>query len=236
MNFNLVVLQARMSSNRLPGKVMSLINGEPMIYWQIKRILQAKLVHKVVVAISDAESDNILANYLDSISQEYVRGSLSSVIDRFVKAEEIYRPTAIVRLTGDCPFVMPELIDKCINQFQKEKVDYLSNILVLSFPDGLDVEIINAGVLSRLNSFKLSNEEREHVTLGIYNRRDNFTVRNILNEHDLSHFRWTVDTEDDLSFVREVYKHFVTKEIEFTYEDLLSLVSRQPGLNHIKVR
>jgi len=236
MNFTLVVLQARMSSSRLPGKVMSLINGKPMIYWQINRIAKAILVDKILIAISDQSSDDVLANYLDSIRQEYIRGSLSSVIDRFVKAEEIYKPSAIVRLTGDCPLVMPELIDKCINQFQKEEVDYLSNTLVLSFPDGLDVEIINAGILSRLTSFELSNEEREHVTLGIYNRRDTFKVGNILSEQNLSHFRWTIDTEDDLHFVREVYKHFVSKETEFTYEDLLSLLSKQPSMNRIKVR
>ena len=235
-NLNLVVLQARMSSTRLPGKVMSQINGHPMIYWEISRISKAKLVNKTVVAISDQSSDDILANYLESIHQEYIRGSLDNVLGRYVKAEENYNPSAIIRLTADCPLVMPELIDQYLEIFHKSDFDYLSNTLVLSYPDGLDIEIIKPGIFKKLLEFNLSEEEKEHVTLGIYSRKDKFRTHNVSNKTNISDFRWTVDTSDDLAFVKSIYAHFESKEINFTFEDVLKYVKDNPNLNRIQSR
>ena len=235
-NFNLVVLQARMSSTRLPGKVMTQINGHPMIYWEISRISKAKLVNKIVVAISDQSSDDILADYLDSIHQEYIRGSLDNVLSRYFKAEEIYNPSAIIRLTADCPLVMPELIDQYLEIFHKEDFEYLSNTIELSYPDGLDIEIIAPGIFKKLLEFSLSKEEKEHVTLGIYSRKDKFRTYNVSNKTNISQFRWTVDTSDDLAFVKSIYAHFESKEINFTFENVLKLVKDNPNLNRIMFR
>jgi len=235
-NLNLVVLQARMSSTRLPGKVMAQINGHPMIYWEISRISKAKLVNKIIVAISDQSSDDILADYLDSIHQEYIRGSLDNVLSRYVKAEEIYNPSAIIRLTADCPLVMPELIDQYLEIFHKEDLEYLSNTIELSYPDGLDIEIIAPGIFKKLLEFSLSKEEKEHVTLGIYSRKDKFRTYNVSNKTNISQFRWTVDTSDDLAFVKSIYAHFESKEINFTFEDVLKLVKENPNLNRIMFR
>ena len=235
-NLNLVVLQARMSSTRLPGKVMAQINGHPMIYWEISRISKAKLVNKIVVAISDQSSDDILADYLDSIHKEYIRGSLDNVLSRYVKAEEIYNPSAIIRLTADCPLVMPELIDQYLEIFHKEDFEYLSNTIELSYPDGLDIEIIAPGIFKKLLEFSLSKEEKEHVTLGIYSRKDKFRTYNVSNKTNISQFRWTVDTSDDLAFVKSIYAHFESKEINFTFENVLKLVKDNPNLNRIMFR
>jgi spore coat polysaccharide biosynthesis protein SpsF len=235
-NLNLVVLQARMSSTRLPGKVMSQINGHPMIYWEISRISKAKLVNKIVVAISDQKSDDILADYLDSIHQDYIRGSLDNVLSRYVKAEENYNPSAIIRLTADCPLVMPELIDQYLEIFYKNDFEYLSNTLELSYPDGLDIEIIAPGIFKKLLVSSLSKEEQEHVTLGIYSRKDKFRTYNVSNNANISEFRWTVDTSDDLAFVKSVYAHFESKEIDFTFKDVLKFVKKNPNLNRIMFR
>ena len=235
-NLNLVVLQARMSSTRLPGKVMTQINGHPMIYWEISRISKAKLVNKIIVAISDQSSDDILADYLDSIHQEYIRGSLDNVLSRYVKAEEIYNPSAIIRLTADCPLVMPELIDQYLEIFHKKDFEYLSNTIELSYPDGLDIEIIAPGIFKKLLEFSLSKEEKEHVTLGIYSRKDKFRTYNVSNKTNISQFRWTMDTSDDLAFVKSIYAHFESKEINFTFEDVLELVKENPNLNRIMFR
>ena len=235
-NLNLVVLQARMSSTRLPGKVMTQINGHPMIYWEISRISKAKLVNKIVVAMSDQSSDDTLADYLDSIHQEYIRGSLDNVLSRYVKAEEIYNPSAIIRLTADCPLVMPELIDQYLEIFHKEDFEYLSNTIELSYPDGLDIEIIAPCIFKKLLEFSLSKEEKEHVTLGIYSRKDKFRTYNVSNKTNISQFRWTVDTSDDLAFVKSIYAHFESKEINFTFEDVLKLVKENPNLNRIMFR
>jgi spore coat polysaccharide biosynthesis protein SpsF len=225
-----------MSSTRLPGKVMAQINGHPMIYWEISRISKAKLVNKIVVAISDQSSDDILADYLDSIHQEYIRGSLDNVLSRYVKAEEIYNPSAIIRLTADCPLVMPELIDQYLEIFHKEDFEYLSNTIELSYPDGLDIEIIAPGIFKKLLEFSLSKEEKEHVTLGIYSRKDKFRTYNVSHKTNISQFRWTMDTSDDLAFVKSIYAHFESKEINFTFEDVLKLVKENPNLNRIMFR
>jgi len=233
---NLAVLQARMSSNRLPGKVLMEVNGKPMIYWQIQRILQSKEISKLVVATSDCPTDDVLIKYLESINCDIIRGSLDDVLARFIKVENIYNPDSIIRLTGDCPLVMPELIDSMIKKFYKVKVEYLSNIIELTYPDGLDIEIIKAGTLSKLTAMNLLNNEREHVTLGIINRLDQFRSFNVANLSDLSSYRWTVDTEDDLVFVREVFKAFTSRETEFNFEELVHYFKVHPHLNRLKVR
>jgi len=233
---NLAVLQARMSSSRLPGKVLMEVNGKPMIYWQIQRILQSKEISKLVVATSDCPTDDVLIKYLESINCDIIRGSLDDVLARFIKVENIYNPDSIIRLTGDCPLVMPELIDSMIKKFYKVKVEYLSNIIELTYPDGLDIEIIKAGTLSKLTAMNLLNNEREHVTLGIINRLDQFRSFNVANLSDLSSYRWTVDTEDDLVFVREVFKAFTSRETEFNFEELVHYFKVHPHLNRLKVR
>jgi spore coat polysaccharide biosynthesis protein SpsF len=235
-NLNLVVLQARMSSTRLPGKVLSPINGQPMIYWEINRILRSKLVDKFVVAISEEKSDDILAEYLKSIQQEFIRGSLNNVLARYILAAEMYKPTLIVRITADCPFVMPELIDVCISRFYLENVDYLSNALQPTFPHGLDIEVFAVGVLKKLQNLNLTMEELEHVTLGIYGRKEIFTTFNIPYARNLSHFRWTVDVEEDLHFTRRIYEFFKNTENLFNFQDMLALIQRHPELNQIKYR
>ncbi len=231
-----VVLQARMSSTRLPGKVLRKINNEPMIYWQIHRILQSKKINELVVAISDDTSDDVLADYLNSINQKLVRGSLHNVLDRFLKVEEIYKSQVTIRLTADCPLVMPKLIDQFIGVFLNSKADYLSNTIEPTYPDGLDIEIFRSRTLEQLSSFQINDLEKEHVTLGIINRKEKFKLIGFKNDSNLSHFRWTVDTERDFKFVSMIYKNFKNQELTFDLSDLLDFFRRFPDLNQIVYR
>lgn len=233
---NLAVLQARMSSTRLPGKVLMEVNEKPMIYWQIQRILKSKEISKLVVATSDCSTDDVLAEYLKSINCDFVRGSLDDVLARFIKVENIYNPDSIIRLTADCPLVMPELIDSMLKKFYEVSVEYLSNIIELTFPDGLDVEIIRAGTFSKLVNMDLTSAEREHVTLGIINRKDKFDIFSIVNKSNLSSNRWTVDTEEDLSFIKNIFRAFKGKEAEINFEDLNDYFKEFPHLNRLKKR
>lgn len=233
---NLAVLQARMSSKRLQGKVLMEVNDKPMIYWQIQRILQSKEISKLVVATSDYPTDDVLVEYLESIDCDFVRGSLDDVLARFIKVENIYSPEAIIRLTADCPLVMPELIDSMLKKFHEVSVQYLSNIIELTYPDGLDVEIIKAGTFNKLTTMNPSSSEREHVTLGIINRIDQFSSFSVVNGSNLSSYRWTVDTEEDLAFIKGVFKVFTSKETEFNFEDLMNYFKDYPQLNRLKHR
>ena len=232
----LVILQARMSSRRLPGKVLLILNDKPMIYWQIKRILRAKSITKLVVAISEHPSDNILANYLDEIAQEYIRGPLDNVLERFIQANKLYNPQSIVRITGDCPFVMPEIIDSVVSLFNETKFDYVSNVVDLTFPDGLDVEVFKANVLEKLTNYPLSSVEKEHVTLGILNRKDDFIIGNYSNSKNLSHYRWTVDTAEDFNFVSKIFANFRSSEVAFTFDDIQRFIENNQEINQINRR
>ena len=229
----LVILQARMSSRRLPGKVLLTLNDKPIIYWQIKRILRAKSITKLVVAISVHPSDDILANYLDEIAQEYIRGPLDNVLERFIQANKLYNPQSIVRITGDCPFVMPEIIDSVVNLFNETKYDYVSNVVDLTFPDGLDVEVFKANILEKLMNYPLTCAEKEHVTLGILNRKDDFIIGNYSNNKNLSHYRWTVDTAEDYNFVSKIFANFRSSEVAFTFNDIQRFIENNPEITQI---
>lgn len=226
----LAVLQARMSSSRLPGKVLMKINGQPMIYWQVQRILKAKSVNSLVVATSVDPTDDPLVDFLEKNSIKVYRGSLENVLSRFIEVAAKYPHDALIRLTGDCPLVMPELIDQMAEKFFEQDVDYLSNTLVPTFPDGLDIEIVKQGTLELLSTFDLQPNEFEHVTYGVYKRPEIFKLSNFLNKSDRNLERWTVDYQADMDFVRSVFREFSNRETDFTYEDVSDFLTKMPQL------
>lgn len=221
----LVVLQARMSSSRLPGKVLKDINGKPMIYWQIQRILKAN-IDKLVLVTSNDKSDDVLAKYVAGLGVEVYRGSLEDVFSRFLNVAQMQKALNVVRLTGDCPLVMPDLIHSMIANYQHTQTDYLSNTNPPSFPDGLDVEIFSASCLEKLTKYKLSKQELEHVTLGIYSRPEVFSLRNFRSPESLESFRWTVDYPEDLHFIRSIFGHFKGREESILISDVLKLLRK----------
>jgi spore coat polysaccharide biosynthesis protein SpsF len=196
-----------------------------MIYWQIMRILQSTAVSGLVVATSTDHSDNDLVDFLKSIDVEVYRGSLENVLLRFEEIAKSYKPENIVRLTADCPLVMPEVLDIVVNKYLEARVDYVSNTLHRTFADGLDVEVFSSDALFRLSEYPLSQEEKEHVTLGIYSRPKEFSLLNVESNLDESTHRWTVDYQSDFDFVQKVYEHFRSKELEFGLTDLRLFIS-----------
>lgn len=227
----LAILQARMSSTRLPGKVLMPINGKPMLYWQIARIRESKSIDQLIVATSTDVSDDSLYRYLLKEGVEVFRGSLDDVLSRFIVIAKQNNPSTIIRLTGDCPLVMPQLLDEMIKKFNNSDIDYLSNALEPTFPDGLDIEIMRASALVALAKYDLTEFEREHVTVGIHERREVFNCRNFSNLEDLSDKRWTVDHPEDLDFVRQVFGAFKGREAVFTTEEVLEFLEKNPGVS-----
>lgn len=207
---------------------MKSINGQPMIYRQIQRVLGSTLVKEVVVATSTSNSDDELVEFLESIGVKVFRGSLENVFSRFIDISKEFNPINIIRLTGDCPLVMPRIIDEMIAYFEENLPDYLSNSLNPSFPDGLDVEILSRETISKLESLNLSKMELEHVTLGVYTRPEMFRIMNFSDPINRSNMRWTVDYPEDLEFVRTVYSHFKGREANFSYEEVLEFLNLNP--------
>lgn len=229
-----VILQARMSSTRLPGKVLSLINDKPMIYWQVKRIQQAKKINRIIVATSTDKSDDEIETFALENRLDFFRGSLTDVYSRYLECIVAYDlQGTLIRLTGDCPLVMPELIDNMYNEFSKNDCDYLSNTLNPTYPDGLDIEICKITSFINLSNLELDSIEREHATYAFHTRRNLFNCVNFEDNVDESRRRWTVDYQGDLDFMRNVFAHFKGREGEFSYSEVLSLIHKSPTLKQL---
>jgi len=225
------VLQARMTSSRLPGKVLEPILGEPMIGWQIERLRRSALLDGLVVATSTDPSDDPLVAYLESLDVPVVRGSLDDVLGRFIAVLDAFSPDVVVRLTADCPLASPLVVDRVVSAFLESDADYVSNTLEPSYPDGVDVEVVRASALRWVAANSDDPHEHEHVTLGVYRRPDRFRCLNVAGEVDLSSLRWTVDNADDLAFVREVYGELYPSNPAFDMDDVLELLRLRPSLS-----
>ena len=228
----LAIVQARTSSSRLPGKVLKPLGGEPMILRQLERIARANSLDQIVVATSDHETDDALAQLLQSHDIDVVRGPLDDVLRRFVLALDTHPADVVVRLTADCPLISPAVIDQVVEAFHASSADYLSNTMDPTYPDGLDVEVVTAQALRNVDEHTEDQHEREHVTLGVYRRTDRFAIANFRDPsgEDYSDLRWTVDTPDDLAFVEAVYRDLYPRKSSFEYADILKLVEATPEL------
>ena len=219
-----VILQARMTSSRLPGKVLLNLNGKPMLERQINRILQVVDSGKLVVATSSEGSDDKIEEFCSSIGIKVVRGSLNNVYCRFSKVLLDCNWDSFVRLTGDCPFFMPRLLDRMFMESKKTEFDFFSNTLNRDFPRGLDIEIVKKKSFMQLRDLSLTIEELEHVTLGFHNHRDIFKLINYSEGRNLAKYRWTVDTQSDFEFAQKVFERFKGHEEKFDIEDILKLM------------
>jgi spore coat polysaccharide biosynthesis protein SpsF len=220
-----------MSSSRLPGKVMAVVNGQPLIYWQIRRIQKAKEISKLVIATSTDGSDAVLVDYVLSLGVAAEKGPLDDVFLRFLNII-LDNPdhSVIVRLTGDCPLTMPSLLDEMIQEFAEGDYDYYSNCVPPTFPDGLDIEIFTKEAFISLSRQNLTVQEREHVTLGFRNYPNLFKVGNKSNRVDLSDMRWTVDYEEDLEFIKSVFRVCQGREDTINLPQMLELLENNPNL------
>jgi glutamate-1-semialdehyde 2,1-aminomutase len=224
------VLQARLSSSRLPGKVLADLAGQPMLLRQIERINRAARIDQLVVATSQDASDDAIANLCAEAGIACHRGSLEDVLDRVVGAARNAGAEWVVRLTGDCPLTDPAVIDQVIAAALDTDADFASNAVEPSFPDGLDVEVARMASLETAWAEAELTSEREHVMPFIRNRPDRFRIAAVKHETDLSALRWTVDEPGDLAFVRAVYDRLLAEKPDFAMEDVLALLAREPEL------
>jgi spore coat polysaccharide biosynthesis protein SpsF len=227
----LAILQARCSSTRFPGKVLATVLGTPMILRQIERLRGSDLIDRLVVATSVDESDDELVATLEAAGVDVRRGSLDDVVGRFAGVVAEFPAEHIVRLTADCPLAYADVIDTVIRTHLREATDYTSNTIVPTYPDGLDVECISADAFGRLLTLPLTAREREHVTLGLYGRPNEFSLTNVAQVPDRSNLRWTVDIPDDLTFVQEIYGRLYDGDNAFGQESILRLLLEFPELN-----
>lgn len=228
----IAVVQARMGSTRLPGKVLADLSGKPLLSQMINRVRRSQRIDGLVVATSVGAKDDAIVDVCEQLQTPVYRGDEQDVLSRFVGAASSMSATAVVRLTADCPMIDPEIIDDIVNAFGKSDFDYASNCNVRTFPDGLDVEVFSMDALIEANERSTESFSREHVTpyiRGIHREvvLGAFKRYNFLFGADFSHLRWTVDTVEDLSRVRRI---FDLMPPDFGWLDALSCVTRHPEL------
>lgn len=223
------IIQARIGSARLPGKVLMDLAGEPMLARVVERARRSRTVDTVVVATTELPGDNVIAELCAQRGWSCFRGSEDDVLDRYYRTATQYQAEAVVRITADCPFVDPALIDQLADLFHHRKPDYASNGLQRTFPRGLDCEIMTMSTLARAWKEARASHERVHVTPYIYEHPELFRVASMAAPSDYSVHRWTVDTLDDLGFAREVYGRLDARD-DFGWRDVLRIVEQEPGL------
>lgn len=218
------ILQARMSSTRLPGKVMKSVAGRPMLERQIERLRRCSTLDRLIVATSDDASDDPLAQFLQTIGIETFRGALHDVLGRYVGAVEALGVNGpVVRLTADCPLADPEVIDDCVRLQARLGVDYASNAQRRTYPRGLDVECFGLGALLTAGREASDPYDREHVTPFLYRNPKRFSQGDLVQDRDESALRWTVDTPEDFAFVERVYAALYPNKPDFSSGDIRAL-------------
>jgi glutamate-1-semialdehyde 2,1-aminomutase len=222
------VVQARMGSSRLPGKVLRQIGGTPMIGLLLERLSLATRVDKIVVATSEHPNNAPLVEYVQGMGIACETGSEDDVLDRYVRAARIHKADIVVRITGDCPLVDPALVDEAIGRFEAAEVDYFSNTAPPTYPDGLDIEVFTLGALERAARETNAPYDREHVTPYL-KREGSFRQGGMQGDQDLSALRWTVDELADFEVVNRVFEHFAPRT-NFSWNEVLDLQRSKPDL------
>lgn len=223
------VIQARMGSTRLPGKVLVDLAGDFTLARVVNRTGRAKLLDQVVVATTVKPADDAIVRLCSERGWSCYRGSEEDVLDRYYKAACAFQADAIVRITSDCPLIDAGVVDRVVQEFldRQPGIDYACNVLPRrTFPHGLDTEVMRFEVLEQAWREDDNPAWREHVTPYIYRHPEKFRLLWVTNDVDYSHMRWTVDTPEDLEFIRRIYEHF--GHDHFSWREVLAVLDEHP--------
>lgn len=228
------IIQTRMGSTRLPGKVMKIIMGKPIIEHVVNRVKASKEIDDIIIATTIKKEDDIIVEEAKKLNVKYFRGSEEDVLSRYYYAAKENNADIVIRITSDCPLIDPQIIDKIIKTFietsKKEKIDYLSNTIERTYPRGLDVEVFNFETLEK--AFKEADRpyQREHVTPYIYENLDVFNIKQFKNNADYSGYRLTLDTIEDLKVIEMIYKDLYSENKLFYMDDIIKYLGKHPEI------
>lgn len=230
------IIQARMGSTRLPGKVLAKINGRPMLGLLLSRVDAASLVSEIIVAIPDEQGDDVLRDWLEDNNIEYFRGSAEDVLERFYLCALACQADLIVRVTADDPLKDPEIINYAIRcMLDNLEFDYVSNTIIPTYPEGLDIEVFKFSALENAYRNAVLSSEREHVTPYIWKHSEFFITHNFVNQRNLSSWRWTVDKYEDLLFIRTIMDIFKDQPL-VSYLEIIEFLDANPDLLKINTQ
>ena len=223
------IIQARMGSTRLPGKTMERITKDKsVIDFVVEQLKFSKIIEKIIVAIPDSIEDDVTYNHLLSKKIQTYRGSLKNVLDRYYQCAKNISSSVIVRVTADCPLIDPEIVDKVITKFIKNKFDYVSNTHPRTFPYGTETEVFSFNALEKAWNETRNDFDREHVTPYFYKNPNKFSIGNVIQEKNQSNYRWTIDYNEDLELVKYIANNIIKKPI--LTNDIINLIIKNPNL------
>jgi len=227
------IIQARISSTRLPGKVLKKIEGKTVLEHVINRTKAAKNISDVVVATTVKKEDIKIVQLCANLGISVFRGSENDVLDRYYQAARLFKAEHIVRITSDCPLIDPMVIDQVIELYFRKKADYASNTMIETYPDGLDTEVFSFKTLKMAwENAKLSSE-REHVTPYIRKNPNILKLVNLKCNIDLKNKRWTIDESKDFEFIKTIYKNLYHKNALFGMKAILNFLKKYPEIEEI---
>ena len=223
------IIQARMGSSRLPGKVMmELKPSKPILHYVIKQHQFCNEIDKIIVATTDLKSDDVIENYVRELGVECFRGNSRNVLDRFYQCAKKYSLSTIVRITADNPFNDPTIVDSVIKKFKSNDFDYITNSKPRTFPQGISVEVLSFKALEIAWKNAKLPSEKEHVTPYIFNHSQDFKILNFPSKNNLSNLRWTVDRKNDYELSKLIASNL--QKLPITMNDILNLFQQKPEL------
>lgn len=228
---NVAIVQARMSSSRLPGKVLMSLAGKPVLEHVVRRISACNTISKVVVATSIDQSDDVIQDWCGKSGISCYRGSLEDVLDRYYQAAQIYQADAVVRITADCPIIDPIIVDEVVTKFWDNEYDYYG--LAGEFPDGLDCTVFSFSALAQAWREATLQSEREHVGPYIEKHPELFKTGGLYKFTCLTHYRWTLDEPRDYEFLQAIFAKLYQEDSLFLASDILALLKNEPELMDI---
>ena len=223
------IIQARMGSTRLPGKVLMDLGGETVLCRVVRRLRRASMIQEVAVATTESPRDEPIIEACRQLGVAYFCGPEQDVLDRYFRAVQQFGSDAVVRITSDCPLIDPELVDQVVDSFVAHHADFGCNVLPRKYPRGLDTEVFTAEALRKVWQLSDQPHQREHVTSLFYERPGSFRHATVSGEQDYSCYRWTLDTPEDLCLIRAIYSHFEHRD-DFAWREVLALMERLPEL------
>ena len=226
------IIQARMGSTRLPGKVLLDLDGRTVLARVVERVRRSTTASEVVVATTVGADDDRILEECERLGVAAFRGSEHDVLDRYYQAAGSVHGDVVVRICSDCPLIDPEIIDQTVDEFLKSSADYASNALDRTYPRGLDVEVLTYQALERCRREARMFYQRSHVTPYIYENPRLFRILRVTGDAEHSFHRWTLDTQEDYQFMQAVYGR-MSGQGHFSWRDVLELLDREPDLANL---
>ncbi|GEK33619.1 cytidylyltransferase domain-containing protein [Kurthia sibirica] len=222
------IIQARMGSTRLPGKIMKQVNGKSLLLHQIERIRKCKNIDRIIIATTIEEQDDEIVKFCEHNRIHYYRGAEHDVLARYYETWKAYGGETIVRLTSDCPIIDSEVVDDTIQYFKKNSFDYVSNTIERTFPRGMDTEVFSSSVLEKTYHEASLISEKEHVTAYIYTHANLFSIGSYKAQKDYSKYRWTVDTDEDFLVVKNLIETSARQKLPLNLLNAVKLMEHNP--------